>query len=425
MATHPLPSRLTPFTETTQGTPPANAAAWAALTSRRHIAESIDVSSLRQSVIVDQRSQLYVYDSEVRILGIKGSVEVPWQVYLHGSGQSPADGATVTAWDLGSDLQHCWGGILLGTSDDLVVAGAHTTTAVELTDTLPRGTWLGFVDPATSLEYQRMVISNAAGGVGVVHQLHRALPFTPADESIAYGKTVIYLDEDVLEDSNGAGGPFTRSWLVEQGRQNSTSRETWQLMGCVSSLTGIELGRNDVPKLSFNTLVGSFLTPESSPVPTWASTPSGSAPRAIGPRTSVFLQTQGTTTNQTLQAQSFQITPGIARARFETVTEDQTNMPGTGRYGMTPGECRISAVVAPTADARLTEFANSTLLHCQFERNAPVGSAWSIYFPQVSHVEEPGRAAAGPLLGYQLDLQAHNYAAGTTDLSRSMIQIVL
>jgi hypothetical protein len=424
MATSPLPGRLTPFPESVQaGQAPANAAAWAALTSMRFIAESADPSGLVQSVVPDQRSQLYILDDEPVILGIKGSVEFPFAAYLHGSGTSPADGAAVSAWPLGTFMGHCFGAVHLGTTDALVATGAHAADEVELTDTVPIGAGIGFVDPDTGLEHIRHVTATAAGSVGVIHTLHRELPWIPDDGELAIGKTTISIDEDVLEDS-GVALSRTYSWLYESGRQNSSSRETWEMRGCVSFITGITLGRNELPRIQVMTLVASFDTPETAPVPTWSTLPVGSAPRVIGPNTSVFLQAVGTTTDQTFQVADFNITPGVTREAQPALTEDTAGMPGIGRYGLIPGACTISTLFAPTADARLTEFANRTELHLQFERQAPAG-AWSIYFPRVTHSTEPAKGAAGPIQGYQQTFQAHQVSAGATDLARSRILIAL
>lgn len=425
MATHPLPGRLTFWPESVAaGSGPADAAAWAALTSMRFVAETLDPSSILQSMVPDQRSQLYVLDDEPMILGIKGSVEFPFAAYLTGSGDAPADGATVASWTFGTLMGHAFGAVHLGTSDALVNSGDHDVDQVELTDAaIPIGAALGFVD-ANGIEHIRHVTSSSAGGVGQVYTLHRDLPFTPQDTDIAYGKTTISIDEDVLEDS-GAALSRTLSWLLEFGRQNSSSRETIECNGCVTYVTGITLGRNELPRVQFSTLVGSFDTPEAAPVPSWSSTPAGSAPRVIGPNTSVFLQDTGTTTDATFQTSSFEITPGVVRSRQETVTEDTAGMPGIGRYGLEPGGCTISTLIAPTADGRLTEFNNRTEKHLQFERQGPVGTAWSFYFPRVTHSATPAKAAAGPIMGYQLNFNAHQVSGGATDMARSRMLIAL
>lgn len=421
MATTSLASRLTYFSETTPGTPPANAAAWASEQSIRHIAGTLDPSALMESVIEDERSQTYILDDEPVIHGIRGGVSFPFDAYLHGSGDTPADGSAITANDLSTVLLNALGGRALTTSDDAVASGAHSTTAVELTDTLNVGEWVG-LDDSNGLTHLRRVESVSAGGVGQIHTLHRALPFTPNDGDLARGCIVLYIDEDVLEDSAGASGR-TLSWLIEKGR--GSQREAWECVGCKSNLTGISLGRNEAPKVSFETLVASFSGPDSAPTPTWSGDPSGSAGLAIGPNTNVFLQAQGTTTDQTLQVAGFTIDPGVVSQPVETVTEDTDNMIGLHGYTLGRNPCRVQFQAVPDADARITEFLSGTVLHVQFERLAAAGSAWSIYFPDCTHDAEPNFASVNDLLGNGISLRAHHQNAYSSVIARSRMQIVL
>lgn len=319
MATAQMPSRASFALETTAGVPPANAAAWAAGgSSMRHIADSVNLDGLVAAMLEDQRSQLNITDDEPDIIGIAGggNVEVPMDLYMHGSGQDPADGVAVTEDDVSTLFEHSWGGMSLGTSDNLVAAGAHTTTAIELTDTIPVGQWVG-LDDASGIRHLRRVEATAAGGVGVIHTLHRALPFTPADSATATGCAVYYLDEDPLEDSSQ--GVYTMSWLFERGR--GAQRRAWECRACKTSIGALSLGRNELAKISTSTRVGSFLTPESAPVPTWANTISGSAGSVVGIRTRVWLQDRGSTADTTVQVSSFDVNPGIQSIPIEVQTD--------------------------------------------------------------------------------------------------------
>lgn len=418
MTTSNLAGRLAYFQETTSGTGPAD---WnASGTLIRYLAGSLDPSSLVQTVIEDERSQTYVLDDDPVIQGIKGSVEFSHEMYLHGHGQSPGDGSAPTALALSTLLEHCLGVETLVTSDALVALGAHTTTAIELTDTLAVGDWVGLLDSDSNI-HTRRVTSTAAGGVGVIHQLHRALPFTPADSDIAYGCIVLDIDEDILEDS--AAGPYTLSWLIEKGR--GSQRQTWECYGCKSYLSSISLGRDQAAKIGIGTMVGSFDLPPDAAVPTWTGSPAGAAGRAIGPLTEVFIQTQSTTTENSLNCTSFEVEPGVMPARIESVTEQTSGLPGTALYGLARNPCNITATIVPHVDTYYTNFDAGTVMHCQFERQAAVGSAWSIYFPDCTVQATPTLADASSALGHTISLRAHADASQSTDHARSRMQIVL
>jgi len=421
MSTTHLASRITPFQEVTAGVPPASAVAWASETSMRHRSGSLDLTELKQSMIEDERSQLNITDDEPMIAGIAGGgdVSVPCDFDMHGTGQTPADGSPITEDLLSTFIEHCFGGMALGTTDALVAAGAHSTTDIELTDTLPAGTWVG-LDDSSGITHLRRVESSSAGGVGVIHVLHRALPFTPADGALARGCAVYYLDEDILEDSQL--GPYLFSWLYELGR--GSQRQTWQTMACKSSITGFSLARNEVGMFSTVTKVGSFLTPQDAPVPTWAANPTGSAGSAVGPRTEIWLQTRGTTTDATVQVDSFELDPGIVSNPVPTQTEDGTNMPGLYGYTLGKNPCTVAMNIIPHADTPLADFAARTEKSVQWERQAAAGSAWSIYLPRCTHDDGPAPADVSTMLGQSVKLRAHYDDDQSTAIARSRIQVI-
>lgn len=423
MATAFGPSRVSFWQESVQGTPPADAATWASEgTSIRHVAGSVDLSSLVASMIEDQRSQLNISDYDPWIIGIEGggTPEVPTDYYLHGTGQSPADGSPVTADALHTLGAHSWGGGALGTSDNLVTDGAHTSTAIELTDTLADGSWVGLDDPTTGLRHLRRIESSADGAEGRLHQLHRELPWTPDDGETALGCAVTYLDEDILEDSSQ--GPYTLSYLWERGR--GAQRRTWLGRGCKTSITGIRLARNELAMLSTTTRVGSYLTPESAPVPSWSNSIEGSAGSVVGPRTRVWLQDRGTTTDSTVQVSAFELDPGLLSAPIETQTSDATNMPGLFGYILQRGSCSLSLSVVPHADGPLTDFGNRTEKSIQWERTTAGAGAWCVYLPRATYSGTPALADVSTALGQQLQFTGHHDDNLSTALGRSRAVIV-
>lgn len=418
MATSALPSLAAFYPETTQGTGPANAAAWVADGKRiRLIAESLDLSGFAEEMLADERSRDTINSDLQHIRGIKGGSEFPMESYLHGIEAEPASGSAVTATNFCTLLSHAMGGMRLGFADTAAALGAHSPTAVQVgtVANFAVGDWVGLEDSAGNVHH-REVVSIA----GSVLTLHRALPFTPADGAEVKACAVFYMDETVLGDSSGG---HTFSWLLQKGL--SGSRAAIEAKGCVSSISSIALARNAVAKIGFTTMCGSFVTPESAPDPSWVSNPTGAAGLVIGNKTKVFIQNVGTTTEATVHCVEFNVTPGITRTRVETMTEKDDGMPGTALYSLDPADCEIAAHLAPYASSHWTDFNNGQLKHVQFERNAAAGKSWSLYFPRVEIAATPQLGNANNLLSTQLKMRALQNTSATTTIRQSRMAIVL
>lgn len=419
MATSFLPTTIAFFQETTQGTGPANAAAWVSSGNRfRVMAESIDLSAFTREMIEDERSREDVLGYDAMIQGIKGRVEFAFETYLHGAEASTDSGSQVAETDLMTILEHCFGGLDLGYSDAAAALGSHSTTAVEVgtVGNFSVGQYVGLED-SDGMVHGRRIASIA----GDVLTLDRALPFTPSDGDPVHAGACIYIDESVLVDS--AAGPYTFSYLIEKGL--SGSRSSYEANGCVSTVSGISLDLNAAAKLQFSTLVGSYITPESAPTPSWSGTPSGAAGLAIGPGSRVHLGDFGSTTNTNLKVTEFSVTPGITRSRVETRTEADDGMPGTGMYTLERNPCEVSLQLAPHADDNWTDFNAGTLKHLCFERIAAAGSAWMLDFPRVEITNDPQLANTSNVLGNSLSLRALPNTAGSSALLTSRMCIVL
>lgn len=410
--------------ETVAGVAPANAAAWVAAGQRcRHIADSLDLSPFKQQVIDDERAQENVNDWEQHIKGIKGGgdIEFPHATYLHGNLGTFADGTQVPATILSNLLENCFGGQSRSTGDTVAAGGVTSTLVIEATTSgeFPVGSWLGVVDSEGN-EHKREVTAVAAGGVGEILTLHRALDFTPADGANIHPCIVIYEDEDVLEDSGSSGRTF--SWLLERGRGSQSVR--YQAMGCKSYLTGIELARGSAPKLQFSTKVGGFQTPEAAPDPTWVETPYGSAGRAIGPNTRVFMQDVGTVTDNRIHCSEFSAVPGVVPIPVPVQTSSNAGMEGLCAYSLERAKCMFSLTACPSSTSYWTDFNAQTHKHVQFERLAPPGIGWSLYFPNAEIEQGPTEGANGNLLVQPLSFHARR-PSGTGAIGTARMKIVL
>jgi hypothetical protein len=109
-----------------------------------------------------------------------------------GFGLSPAgagDGVTAADGENGLLLKSVFGTQVLQAGG--TVATGTTTTVVKSTANWAVGTFLGIVDPATSLFHVRQIRAKA-GGPTYDYTLDRALPIDPADASVLYASATYY-----------------------------------------------------------------------------------------------------------------------------------------------------------------------------------------------------------------------------------------
>jgi len=417
MATSAFTRQLAYFQEVTQGTPPAD---WAASGVRlRPKADSVDTSAFKRSVIEDERSRENVLDTEQKILGIKGGIEFPFDLYATGTGVETAGGAQVAATALSTFLAHCRGGQHRSNSTT-ISAGTTTTATVGATTNISLGCYVGVEDTsaADNIVYPRRVVDIA----GSVLTFDEALPFTVASGDVLHGAITIFDDEDVLEDSGA--GPYTFSWLLSEGR--GSAREHWEARGCVSQIDSIKITRNSPPEMSVKTLVASHRTPEAMSDPTWASDPYGLAPVAVGPTTSLWLEDYGTTTSTQRHAIELSVTPGSTREPVETLTEVQSGMVGRSHYGLGKDDT-VAMLHTLFSQGELTDFEAQTVKVVRWSRNAPAGQGFAVAMHRCEIHDPPSSAPAGPSLGMKLGLRAlrDTDSVATTDLWRTRIAIVL
>lgn len=409
---------LARFAEVTQGTGPANAAAWVASGVRqRHIMESLDLSPFKQSTIEDERSQDDVQGYEQLIHGIKGGVEFGHELYAHGLEATAVSGSDVVQNELSRFLQHCMGGVHL--SNSTVATAGTTTTAVLTADTsIAIGCYL-WVELDGRRWPRRVVAFN--NGTNTV-TFDEVLPRAVANLDVIHGAATHFFDEDALNDSSI--GPTTWSWLLSQGR--GADREHWEANGCKSFVESIALARNTAPKLGFKTMVASFDTPEQITDPTWTVAPSGAAPVSIGARTHVSLGDYGSTASQPMHAVEVAIKPGGQPSPVDTLTEVELGMPGRAGYGLTRDKT-TATLKTVFAQNELTDFASGQLRYFRWHRDGGVGRLVAIGFARCEIRETPSTSNIGPSMGMDLELHALKDVAtiADTDLARSRLVVVL
>src|SRR5690606_8709277 len=261
------------YQESTQGTPPANGAEWVSSGKRiRHIGDELDISGIAQAAVDDMRSQIHVDAVNLKAKGLKNT-EFSFSIYLTGYGSKVESGSSNTEIDMGTLLKHALGGQLLGTS--LTASGTHSTTTVEVADasSLEVGQYIGIEQGG--VVYPRRIIDIADD----VITYDEATPAAPQNDDIVRAFVTHYIDEEVLIDS--AAGPYTFSWLIQKGL-GSAGFDTVQLQGCKAALTGIEVSRGELAKLTFTVQAASFTDDRDAPNPEWVGSPTGNAPVVVG-----------------------------------------------------------------------------------------------------------------------------------------------
>lgn len=426
MAHSPLQSGVAFFDETTQGTAPANGAAWASSGVRLRLIAPLDLSDIEQTMIADERNtDLIQGGSDIQMLqGTKNGTK-SLTFALPGSEAVTADTNPVSQTEIGQVLEKMFGGAWHGYSTTAKTAGAHTGTAVELDSNTgyDEGGYLNHIDSNGKSNVRK--ITDLTGDVATVDE---AFSETPSDGDKIAGCSVYYIDEDVLDDSNGSGGPYTQSWHLRTGGATSDGA-SYVLRGCVTQLDSIEMGKNQAMQLVASILYASYDDPLTAPAVTWgANAEGGAAGVPLGPNTHCFLQDKGTTTASAVAVQDVSLTPGIPRVAEEAITEIQDGMQGIARYGLGREDCNLSFNAIPYDTAFWTDFNAGTYKVCRISTRNAEGSNFAIELPNAEIAVTP-KVVNGQAIGNTgLTLKGHpdsaNSAAGTAALWRSKVRVI-
>ena len=423
MTTSAFASQLAYFQEVTQGLSPANAAAWVSSGQQiRHVAESLDPSSIIAAALEDLRSQKRVHAVNRKVEGLR-NVEFPFSNYITGSGVVTADSSEIVETPLMTLLTHALGGLDLNTSTTLA-GGGHTASIVNVTAAtgMVVGGHLAFelaADPGVSHIRRITDVSTLA------ITLDQDLPSVPADADLVHAMATIYIDPDVLIDSNGGGGPFTFSWLIQKGLAGAL--ENFEIKGSKAMLGAMNFTRGELPTMDFNVMAANFVSPQTAPTPSWTLDPDGFAPVAIGPNTEIFFQDNGTVTDNQINVSEVTIDPGVPVIRVPTVTESQANMEGTCNYATGPADTLIDINIVPFNTDEFDDWDADTFMVFRLAKVAAAGSLFAVSIPNAEIAAYPARGTVDAVSSRQIQLRAHEETdtIATTDLWKSKIAIAI
>lgn len=407
--------------ESTQGTTPADASAWATAlagsSGGRIYVEELDPSFIRGFAAVpnaDMEERVHAKKAPHKGLPTADGGSMVSRVW--GSGHAYSAGTQVPATNMGRLLTHCLGGGARGNDTAVDTDGVTSQTEFTLAavTNLAIGQVIAFEDAD---DEGRLWPAQIVAISGSDIEIDRAMPFTVAVGDKVYGTEMAYVDQAALtnpQDSNYS----TLSLLIQKGPV------CWMTGGSHLALSELRLERGMQPKVAMEILAARGYPPGAGAptVPTYTDTIEGTADvQAIGRDTHLFLQTYGTTTWAEVTVFSCSIAPGVPVLPQDTVTEVDDGMPGRAGYRTEPADTVVELVVA-LADAEQTRWTAGAELTLTYFQVGPVGHCWAVHMVRCKIMEPPEYVPEGTNR-YRVRLQAADDEDGAGELGKSKIVI--
>lgn len=419
------------YEATTQGNSPADDGnTYDAEGDLIHCVGSLDVSSIEQQLLEDERSVNRLFErAGVMVKSLRNtSLSIP--VYLTGKNSVTADTQSAAETASARLLEHCLGGISINKSTTAKVGGTHAAGSIELTsiDSYAVGQFIGVIDADDNqgTVHMRRVKAIASDVV----TFDRPLPFTPADGDKVPGCITIYCDQDVVEDSAGAANR-THSIFV---RKAASSAAVLELLGCKAALEIAGLNRGELPTATLAYQVATFRTSADdgtgdvsaiSSTPSFDGTLHGAAPISMGPRTKMYCQDYGSESATSQHLSNVEVSPGITVSPIETSTSAADNMEGLAGWSIDKPAPTASFQVVPHTQDFNTDLEAETFKNFMIERQDAEGKVLAISMLYCEVSSTPKLDANGNVLATNVTLRGHEApdAVGTTDLAKTPLAI--
>lgn len=394
---------------------------------------SVDLGGVKEELIVDPTAEAR-YTAVGNRARRKGRRNGTFNVVtkIHGNGVVTADAATVTETYLGTLLEHCYGGLHLGTSH--VIDGGTATVPIldSVTGVIP-GCMLAFEDISSpeaaydGFPVCRRVLAVDAGTKAVT--LSEALPWTPAADDPVHACQTVYLDRAVLKDAKGAGG--TMCWYVALGEDVSLQ---WRMDGCVATAKIGGLGMGGLPQLELECMNANFANGAEDDLVAIddLGEPEGHAQLSMSLDVTLSIQAVGNTAINEVDANAVNFEPGIARSKSDTVTGRTYRFHGLATYSVTANQTKFTCTINDYNEdfyAALAVDQAYRITLTQPGNGNGAGAGWCIHMGKARLVSTPGRADVGDNHGLTLEFEASEPADTTggsnVDLQKSRFLIAL
>lgn len=398
-SSHPVTFAV--FYETTPGTPPADAAAWAAAegtTADRMRVIDVNHAPIRQAAVVDPNLKDRIFGKDVPIKGLRNADGSNVVIKLHGTESTTAAASQVTETALMRLLEHTFGGLSRGYSSAITSVVSDTSFTLTTTTDADPGNFYALEDDSdTGRLFPVRVLTAAAGAITV----DLDVPWTVDTSDVAHACAVLYIDDQALMNPSDASATTT-SLLVQR------ANALWQAAGCKFQVDSIEFPRGDVPRMTFS-VFAAYAQPygDGAPsAPTWTGTITGAAGLVVGADTKVYIEDKATASANFIDVISATVTPGIPVVPQDTITEITNNMQGRAGYGTQPGDTIIEIQVYLSTDWQ-DDWDTTQAKIIRVFQVAPAGSGWFAHASEAYLMEPPEYAVSNEAGVYTLRYICH------------------
>jgi hypothetical protein len=413
------------YIETTQGTAPANAAAWASdgLLIDHYDA---DVTEVKQEVVDDTRmtSRPYDHATYTKLKGLR-NCSAKTSHPLHGSGVTTAAGAQISETTLMKLLKHCYGGIHRSNSTTVTGGSSTEPELTAVTNIIP-GCLIGFEDTTSpTAEHTGLVFVRQVKSIdGLAVTLDEALPFAPAATDKVHGMATIFPHSNRIDMSD----PVQTLSLLFQ-KHPSDADLLWQLHAAAGSLS-VKIDRGQEPRYEIAWQAANFKHGEEGGLtaPSWSGDPYGFAPLVVGRNTKVSIGEYDTTTLNDSHVYQAEVMPGFPAIRVPGIVEVDDLVEGTKTYGANVLEKpSMTVTTLPFTDDHEVSFQADTEYRVRITQHATPGKVWCFYMPRAQYAETPGPANVADRWGNKIKFSprpAANCTGGSnTDLEKALMLI--
>jgi len=418
-------SRFAFYIETTQATPPVNAAAWASDGLLIDHYEA-DVTEIKQELVQDTRMESRPYDHATYTM-LKGlrNCAAKSSHPLHGSGVETAAAAQITETTLMKLLKHCYGGIHRSNSTTCTGGSATEPELTAVTNIIP-GCLIGFEDitSPTAANSGKVFVRQVKSIDTLTVTLDEALPFTPANTDKVHAMATIFPSSDRIDMSS----PVQTLSLFFQKHPSDVDL-LWQLQGCAGSLS-VKIERGQEPRYEIAWQASNFKHGEdgSLTAPSWAGSSYGFAPLVVGRDTKVSIGEYDTTTASDVHVHQAEVMPGFPAIRVPTVTEVEHENEGTKTYGANVLEKpSMTLTTVPYTDDWEVALQADTEYRVRITQHAAAGKIWCFCMPRAQLGETPGPTNVADRWGSKLKFNprpADNCEGGSNeDLEKALMLI--